>query len=139
MTSLLSRLPPHFATVPYDSGQVPVVGNRLDRGANCQRYAYAVLAAFGLNLQPWRSSELWDDATPTCRVQGDPEALDLLLFNGDADAYGAHVGVWTGQAVLHLCKAVGLPVEWPLERFAEIPRYRCLVGVKRVMPPGAVR
>jgi hypothetical protein len=41
------------------------------------------------------------------------------------------VGVWTGNGVLHLCKAIGHPAEWPLEKFASEPRYRCLVGVKR--------
>ena len=34
--------------------------------------------------------------------------------------------------VAHLCKEVGRPAVWPLDEFAARPRYRVLVGMKRV-------
>ena len=63
----------------------------------------------------------------------EPEPLDLVLFAGSPDPWGAHVGVSLGGAeVLHLCKEVGVPVVWEFEDFAERERYRSLIGFKRV-------
>ena len=141
---LLPGLPARFRNVPYVGARHPgsrAVAERpgLDAGANCQLYAYAVLAHFGAHVPPLRSDDLWDDLGSTLRVPaGEPfEPLDLLLFNAADDAYGAHVGVWAGpDSVLHLCAEAGRPALWTLADFAGRPRYRRLVGAKRV--PGAL-
>ena len=131
---LLDRLPAEFSTVRYDGARIPDGGHDLSAGANCQLYAYAVLAQFGLRLPPLRSSELWADMEATRQVT-DFEPLDLLLFNPDDEPFGAHVAVYAGEGqALHLCKSVGQPVIWPLEQFADLREYRVLIGGKRVSP-----
>ncbi|WP_371493975.1 hydrolase [Kitasatospora sp. NBC_00374] len=133
-------LPPHLRAVPYVGARCPgsrAVAERpgLDAGANCQLYAYAVLAHFGLTAPPLRSSDLWADDS-TVRVTA-PRPLDLLLFNATDDAYGAHVGVWVApESVLHLCAEVGRPALWTPADFAARERYRHLVGIKRVTTAG---
>ncbi|OAM77780.1 hypothetical protein [Devosia elaeis] len=133
MTDFLRQLPLRFFEVPYEGSQIPAGDYGLGRGANCQRYAYAVLAYFGVVLPPFRSSDLWSDRVHTKKVEGGFEPLDLMLFGPNDSAYGAHVGLWTGQdGVLHLAKSVGVPAIWSLEQFAERPEYRRLIGAKRV-------
>jgi lipoprotein Spr len=133
MIDLLDRLPPEFRTVRYDGGQPPDGRHDLASGANCQRYAYAVLAQFGIDLPPWWSSELWDDAELTHRVS-EFEPLDLLLFSREGKAFGAHVAVYAGEGrALHLSKSVGHPVVWTLEQFLERPEYSVLIGGKRAL------
>lgn len=110
----------------------------LARGANCQRYAYAVLRHFGLLVPPLRSAELWADEEATRRVRR-PQPLDLVLFDGGPvegrpAGYGAHVGVHLGpDQVLHLCREVGRPVVWRYPDFAARARYARLLGAKRAM------
>ena len=130
---MLDRLPAEFRTVRYDGARIPDGTHDLSAGANCQRYAYAVLAHFGRRLPPWRSSDLWAD-TEVARTVTDFELLDLLLFGPDGEPFGAHVAVYAGGGrALHLCKAVGRPVVWSLEQFAARPEYRVLIGGKRVL------
>lgn len=135
---LLARLPDRLWSVPYAGARFPgsaAVTERpgLGEGANCQLFAYAVLRHFGLEPPVLRSSELWDDRESTARVTA-ARPLDLLLFNAGDAAFGAHVGVWAGpDHVLHLCAEVGRPAVWPMAAFAARPRYRTLVGVKRVV------
>lgn len=132
MTDVLRRLPLRFLEVPYVGTQIPAGDYGLGRGANCQRYAYAVLSHFGINLPPLRSSDLWDDRTSTSLVSGALQPLDLLLFGPDENAFGAHVGLWTGpEGVLHLAKSVGVPTIWELDQFAARPEYRVFIGAKR--------
>lgn len=132
MTDFLRRLPLRFFEVPYVAAQIPAGDYGLGRGANCQRYAYAVLAHFDIVLPPLRSSDLWDDRVSTSLVTGAFEPLDLLLFGPGDDAYGAHVGLWTGpEGVLHLCRSVGLPTIWGLEQFAGQKEYSTFIGAKR--------
>ncbi|MEU9499615.1 cell wall hydrolase [Streptomyces sp. NPDC048196] len=106
-------------------------------GANCQRYAYAVLRHFGLEVPPLRSAELWADTVATRRA-GRPRPLDLVLFDAGPnrdrpEGYGAHVGVHLGpDAVLHLCREVGRPAVWCFADFAARTRYARFLGVKRV-------
>ena len=71
----------------YDGARIPDGSHDLSAGANCQHYAYAVLAQFGLHLPPWRSSELWADMQATRRVT-DFEPLDLLLFSRKGSPLG---------------------------------------------------
>lgn len=133
LTEFLRQLPLHFFEVPYVGTQIPAGDYGLARGANCQRYAYAVLRHFGADLPPYRSSDLWDDRVHTQPVEGPFEPLDLLLFGASPTAYGAHVGLWTGaDGVLHLSKSVGLPAIWSLDQFAERMEYRVMIGAKRV-------
>ena len=131
MNDLLATLPVRFRTVRYDGAKVPDGRHDLSGGANCQRYAYAVLAHFGIQLPPWRSSELWADVTLTEQVTAF-QPLDLLLFNPADEPYGAHVAIYTGEGqALHLAKSVGQPTIWSLVEFAERPQYRVLIGGKR--------
>lgn len=124
--------------MPYDFSASPDCGDSsswLD-GSNCQRYAYGVLSLFGLSCRPLRSSELWDDKEWSVVVD-DPRPLDLVLFNGSTDPYGAHVGLWMApDEVLHLCREVGFPVVWSLGDFAQRRRYAATVGFKRVTGSG---
>ncbi|MFF9017179.1 hydrolase [Streptomyces sp. NPDC014870] len=142
MESFLSRLPTDFWTVPHVGARFPGSTAVTDRpglaaGANCQLFAYEVLGHFGLPVPPLRSSDLWHDTTATVHVPT-PLPLDLLLFNATADPYGAHVGIAAGpDEVLHLSAEVGHPVVWKLAEFATRPRYRVLIGAKRVIAPAA--
>ncbi|WP_370113252.1 hydrolase [Streptacidiphilus sp. MAP12-33] len=130
-------LPPALLHVPYVGARSPGAPAVLARpdlaaGANCQLYAYAVLAHFGRQVPPLRSSELWEDRAATMRVTS-PEPLDLLLFGPTSDPYGAHVGVWLGpEQILHLCREVGQPTVWSTADFRTRARYRVLIGAKRV-------
>lgn len=133
--SALLEIPQHFFAVPYNGARYPgapgAVG--LADGANCQRFAYALLRHFDREVPPLRSSDLWEDVVHTQRVTT-LQPLDLLLWNRTPEPWGAHVGVYVGQQqAIHLCKAVGVPVVWSLTRFAGLARYRCLLGAKRVV------
>ena len=128
---------PHWlATVPYAASQHPLAREPLPiaQGANCQRYAYAVLAAFGRQVPPHRSSELWaEDLEHPAAAQ----PFDLALFNADDESWGAHVAVVMGDdELLHLCAEEGRPVVWRWADFASRERYRTLVGLVR---PAAAR
>ncbi len=107
-------------------------------GANCQRYAYAVLRHFGLLIPPLRSAELWADERSTRRADS-PRPLDLVLFDGGPvdgrpPGYGAHVGVHLGpDQVLHLCREAGRPAVWRYADFAARPRYWRFLGAKRAV------
>lgn len=110
---------------------MPVMTCRKARIASA--IAYAVLAHFGLELPPFRSSNLWEDRKWTEPVSGF-EPLDLLLFSLDGNAYGAHVAVYAGAGwALHMASPVGLPAQWTLTEFAAREEYRVLIGGKRVL------
>lgn len=132
MDDLLTGLPTRFHSVRYESSRIPDGRHDLSGGANCQLYAYAVLANFGIQLPPWRSSELWTDAELTRGVTSF-EPRDLLLFNRSAEPFGAHIAVYAGSGqALHLAKSVGQPAVWALEQFAVREEYSVLIGGKRV-------
>ena len=130
-------LPDDFWSVTYVGARFPGAPDVLARpglefGANCQVFAYAVLRHFGLRPPELRSSDLWADTAATVAVDA-PQALDLLLFNASAGAYGAHLGVFLGEdRILHLCAEAGRPAVWTMDDFRSRPRYRTLVGIKRV-------
>ncbi len=129
----LENLPAHFGTTRYEGTRIPDGNHDMSHGANCQRFAYAVLAHFGLNPPPLRSSELWFDRELTVRV-ADFAPLDLLLFDRKTAPYGAYVAVYAGNGqALHLCKAIGQPVVWALTDFIQRAEYRILLGGKRVL------
>jgi hypothetical protein len=130
---LLDALPQHYMSTPYvyEIGPEADPALGLTAGANCQRFAYTVLAWSGLTVPPHRSSELWADEDAITTV-ATPLALDLVLYGIAKDAFGAHVGVYIGDVrVLHLCKEVGVPVVWDDSDFAARPAYH-RVGFKRV-------
>jgi cell wall-associated NlpC family hydrolase len=123
-------IPVAFWNVPYDGTRFAV--RNIGAGANCQAFAYAVLRHFGRAISDFRSSELWNDTSETETVS-DFAPLDLLMFNGSADSYGAHVGVYLGDGrVIHLSRRVGKPAVWPFERFARETGYEVFIGAKRV-------
>jgi hypothetical protein len=125
-------IPEDFWSVRYNGSRIPGQDADLSRGANCQLFAYQLLARNGLAVPAFRSSELWTDTVHTERVAR-LEPLDLLLFNRESEAYGAHVAVWLGDdQALHLAKEAGVPEIWRLARFAAEPRYRVFIGAKRV-------
>jgi cell wall-associated NlpC family hydrolase len=100
-------------------------------GANCQRFAYAVIRHYGCEIADFRSSELWADEVFTQHVN-EIEPLDLLFFNREAETYGAHVGVYMGAGlVAHLAKHVGTPTLWTLADFAARREYANVIGAKR--------
>jgi hypothetical protein len=133
---LLARLPHWYWDVPYMYERHPGVATDLRSGANCQLFAYAVLAHFGRTVPPLRSSNLWEDTTAT-KVVTELEPLDLLFFNPTTSSFGAHIAVYVAPGeILHLCKEVGVPAVWNEADFAARPNYRVLVGAKRVIPRG---
>ena len=132
-----SDIPPKFLSVRYVGARIPEADAPYDvsNGANCQLFAYALLAHFGRDVPPLRSSELWEDADATDRVTGAYQPLDLLLFSESDSAWGAHVAVALGtDRAIHLSQRVGLPAIWPLSRFHEEADYRVLLGAKRPRP-----
>jgi murein DD-endopeptidase / murein LD-carboxypeptidase len=126
------EIPPHFFQVRYVSLSYPGNTNGLEKGANCQHFAYELLRHFSLILPGFRSSELWADTEYTDKVF-ELKPLDLLLWNKSAEAWGAHVGVYVGDSqVIHLSKTLGIPVLWALEDFQKHERYKYFIGAKRV-------
>lgn len=120
-----------FWDVVYDGTKIPTGVHDLSAGANCQRFAYALLASHGIELPPFRSSDLWEDTDHT-EVAVEPDVFDLALFNRTASPWGAHVGVVIGDdAIVHLAKRVGRPVVWPVADFLAIRDYQVLLGYKR--------
>jgi hypothetical protein len=130
---LLGRLPDWVWQVPYVGAAFPgaVARQSWRTGANCQLFAYEVLALNGWDVPDLRSDELWLDTDSTACV-GEPQPLDLVLFQKDEQLYGAHVGVVVDDDhVLHLCKEAGMPAVWPRAQFTAHPGYRVVIGFKR--------
>jgi hypothetical protein len=127
------EVPSEFRCIPYDSDRHP--GSEVfdvNKGANCQLWAYALLKHFGIEVPPFRSSELWEDTECSHAVQG-LEPLDLLLFNATESSWGAHVAVYLGDdLVAHLSRHIGRPEVCALEQMLRNPKYRVLVGAKRI-------
>lgn len=126
--------PEPLRAVPYNGACIPgrVALADCASGANCQLFAYALLAHYGICVPPWRSSDLWADTSVNSHVTSF-ESLDLLLWNRTPQPWSAHVGVYLGEGqVAHLSRKVGFPALWPLERFLEEPEYRVLIGAKRL-------
>jgi hypothetical protein len=125
------EIPERFWRARYDARRIPGAAAGLDDGANCQHFAYQLLAHHGRTVGALRSSELWSDTLYTT-VAATMQPLDLVLFNHNADPWGAHVGICVGDdQVLHLCREIGTPVVWSLAEFAARARYAVLIGFKR--------
>lgn len=133
LPALLKDLPPAFWDVPWDGTRYPgaVPRGELERGANCNLFAYELLEHFGHHVGDLRSAELWRDSDWT-RVVLEPQPLDLVLFHERETAFGAHVGVVCSPTeVVHLSKEVGRPAVWTFEEFAATTRFAHLIGFKR--------
>ena len=133
LPALLRDVPSWYWDVPYDGERYPgaVPRGELARGANCQLFAYELLATFGIVIPDLRSAELWRDNDSTMVVL-QPQPLDLVLFHDREQAWGAHVGVVCSDVeVVHLAKEVGRPAVWTFAQFAATPRYANLIGFKR--------
>ena len=108
-------------SVPYDGSCHPGAPDPalITSGANCQRYAFAVLERFGRTVPPFRSSELWEDRTVTTPVRGTPAPLDVVFFNSSPRPWGAHIALLMAEGqLLHLSREVGRPAVWTWEEFA---------------------
>ncbi|WP_417307592.1 hypothetical protein [Devosia sp.] len=134
MTLTKADIPSRFWTVRYVAASIPErEPYDLSNGANCQLFAYALLAHFGHAVPPFRSSNLWDDKVHTEHVEQPYTALDLLLFAPQKNAWGAHLAVAMGpHSAIHLSHRIGQPVIWPLDRFQQEADYRILLGAKRL-------
>jgi cell wall-associated NlpC family hydrolase len=126
------EIPARFMAVRYNGAAHPLTRAKgLDDGANCQRFVYALLAHFGYEVAPMRSSELWADREFTCQTDR-MRPLDILMFNREEKARGAHLALYLGNhRAIHLSKSVGVPTIWPLSEFARQAQYTVLVGIKR--------
>jgi len=86
-------------------------------------------------MGPMRSSELWADRRFTRTVRR-MRPMDILMFNRNRGAWGAHLALCLGDArAIHLSKEIGRPAVWEVAEFREHERYRTLVGIKRPIPP----
>lgn len=121
-------------TAPYVGAAHPGVdfAGPIGDGANCQRFAYAVLGLFDVHVSPHRSYELWEDKNLGHVSVADVQDLDLVLFNRVANAWGAHVAVALSGKLLHLSAEVGQPALWQWSDFAGRERYRSVVGAIRL-------
>lgn len=125
-----------FLQIPYNARQIPGLpdADDLSLGANCQVFAYAVLQHFGVELPPFRSSELWTDTQYTRIVEGPFQPLDIMLYHRDSGAFGAHVGLYWGEGkVLHLSKDNGFPQFEGHTALLEQEKYRYFIGAKRLI------
>lgn len=128
------EIPAYFFEVPYKGSHFPnsPKTNGLEGGANCQVFAYELLKYHGIDVPPFRSSDLWEDVEFTLQVS-DLKPLDILLWNKNTASWGAHVGVYLGEnQAIHLAKHIGFPVIWELEKFQEYEIYKHFIGAKRV-------
>lgn len=130
---MMLKIPEAFMRVRYDDDRHPQSTEfDFSKGANCQLFAYALLKHFGVNVPLLRSSQLWEDTERTDVVQ-DFEPLDLLLFNDKDTSWGAHMAVYLGDGqLIHLSKSAGLPEICRLSEILDRPKYKRLIGAKRV-------
>ncbi|MGV7213412.1 hypothetical protein [Bradyrhizobium sp. UFLA05-112] len=135
VVDLVPEIPEWFWQIRYDpnhdADSATLLG--IECGANCQNFAYELLRHFGRYVPNLRSSNLWDDTEYTIVVD-QYQPLDLLLFNRNQTAWGAHVAVYTGNdRAVHLSRRLGHVAVWPLAHFAQRPEYQVLVGAKRAI------
>jgi hypothetical protein len=131
---MIVDIPKHFFSTYYDGGCYPGAQgvSGLSKGANCQQFAYELVRYFGKQVPDFRSSELWEDEFSTFRVNAF-ERLDLVLYNYEDYAWGAHVAVFLGEGrIIHLSKELIRPVIWRHEEFLNTPRYHYFIGAKRI-------
>lgn len=118
--------------IPYNAKNFPgSTYTDLEKGANCQVFAYSILKYYGIHIPDFRSSELWEDRTFTKQVY-EFQVLDLLLFHANLSAFGAHVTVYIGNnEVIHLAKHHGMPKIEHISALSKEKRYAYFIGAKR--------
>ncbi len=129
------EIPNKFKEVEYNELRIPGVKNQSDLslGANCQVFAYELLAYFNIYPPQFRSSELWNDKTYT-KLVNNMKKLDILLYNKTLDSYGAHVGVYIGnEKVIHLSQSIGKPEIIDHKELLLRTKYKFFLGAKRVI------
>jgi len=123
--------------IRYNGARHPLSasGSIFREGANCQRFVFDLLAHFGYEVGPMRSSELFADREFT-RAARRMRRFDILMFNREQRAWGAHLALYLGDnRAIHLSKEVGRPAIWTIPEFFARERYRTLVAIKRPMRP----
>ena len=133
------KIPDCFLTVKYVGARTPGVENQSDLklGANCQVFAYELLRVNGLVAPKLRSSELWSDTQYTIKVS-DFQPLDLMLYNSDNNAFGAHVGVYIGDGkIIHLSYQNQYAEIIDHIKMSDNEKYRVFIGAKRVLTPSS--
>ena len=116
---IVPDIPDRFWKIPYDITH--------------DRDSATLMGHFGVPVPYLRSSNLWEDTQHTIAVLK-YQPLDLLLFNPNHNAWGAHVAVYVGNdRAIHLSRRVGLAAVWPLAQFMEHPEYRVLLGARRAL------
>lgn len=129
------KIPDHFFSIKYKDKHYPGAKGAytLKDGANCQVFAYEILRFFGKEIPDFRSSELFEDTVHTKKVDVF-EPLDILMWNKDNSAWGAHVGLFIGDnSVIHLSKENTYPEICRLEDFTQKEAYHVFIGAKRVL------
>jgi murein DD-endopeptidase / murein LD-carboxypeptidase len=132
-------IPERFQNVVYDPKCHPgAPGVRgVERGANCQQYAYEFVRAFGFIIPDLRSSDLWADIVST-QYSNQPKRFDVVLVHNAPDPWGAHVGVYLGNGhVLHLSKEIGAPAIESLQSMMRRAQYGYLIRFKRILANGS--
>ena len=127
-------IPEHFMNVPYSGECYPGAESlsKLEKGANCQLFAYEIIRYFGGVIPDFRSSELWEDSDYT-ELVNTYETFDLLLFNDVSDSWGSHVGLYIGEnKIIHLSKEEGFAKVWDIEKYLNCDKYKILIGAKRL-------
>jgi murein DD-endopeptidase / murein LD-carboxypeptidase len=133
------KIPERFQKVLYDHKRYPgAPGVRgVERGANCQQYAYEFVRALGFIIPDLRSSDLWADTVYTQYFK-QPKRFDLVLVHNAPDPWGAHVGVYLGDdLVLHLSKKIGTPAIESIQSMMRQAQYGYLIGFKRILANGS--
>lgn len=128
------HIPNNFLTVKYKGARIPGVENQADLtlGANCQVFAYELLRVNGLDAPNLRSSELWSD-TFYSTVTDSLQPLDLMLYNPDSNAFGAHVGVYIGKGkIIHLSFQNQIPEIIEHINMLDNEKYHIFIGAKRI-------
>jgi lipoprotein Spr len=131
------EVPPKFLRVRYNGARHPLAGpgSIFREGTNCQRFVFELLRHFGFEVGLMRSSELHADRRFT-RLVRDPRSLDIMMFNRDRSAWGAHLALCLADGLaIHLSREIGKPAIWPIEEFFRHERYRTLIGIKRPIQP----
>ena len=134
MTRTNITIPDIFYKIEYNSARIPGIDNQSDlsQGANCQVFAYELLRHNGIQPPVYRSSELWSD-TQTTVIVDSPQPLDLLLYNFNDQAYGAHVAVALGNdELIHLSAVNRIAEITTHQAMLQNPRYAVSIGAKRV-------
>ncbi len=131
---ILDKIPKEFFRVEYNYDSYPGNADKFQDGANCQHFIYEVLRLFDYKIEDLRSSELMEDTVSTKLVE-EMIPLDIVLLHSKEESYGAHVGLCISekQEILHLSKSNNIPKIEFINVLMENPKYKYLIGIKRLI------